>query len=74
MTGYDKKVVTLSADKETDLTLEFDITGTGTWMPLKTYHLKAGESQIDDLTHLDAYWVRARSSQSCKVSVLFDYK
>ena len=74
MTGYDKKLLSLKADKDNEITLEFDITGTGVWMPLKSYSLKAGEPQVDDLSNLNAYWVRARSSQACKASVVFDYK
>lgn len=75
MTGFDKKTVQLSADKNVDITLEIDIDGTGIWVPYKTFKLKANRKmthKFDDA--FSAYWVRGVSSDNAKVTVWFTYK
>ena len=75
MTGYDRKSVTVSAEKDTDITLEIDIDGTGIWIPYKTFNVKAGASLIHEFPEgFSAYWVRAVSSADATVTVMFKYE
>ncbi len=75
MTGYDKKSLTLSADEDTKVTAEIDISGDGNWVVHEAFDVKAGES----LNHVfpdtfSAYWIRFRSSTPCKVSAQLLYE
>jgi len=75
MTGYDKKTVQISADKNVDITLQIDIDGTGVWVPYKTFELKGNRKithKFDDA--FSAYWVRAVSSGDAKATVWFTYE
>ncbi len=74
MTGYDKKSVQLTADKDVDITLEvdFDLTGFSTY---KKIHIPAGKT----ITHhfpagFSAHWVRAIANKECKATVWFTYQ
>jgi hypothetical protein len=44
MTGYDKKSVELSPDKQAQITIEIDIDGTGIWVKYKTFDVNASET------------------------------
>ncbi|EDM25449.1 hypothetical protein LNTAR_25310 [Lentisphaera araneosa HTCC2155] len=75
MTGYDKKSVELSSDKETTIKLEVDIDGTGLWVEYKKFELKAGQALNHTFPEgFSAYWVRATSTQNAKVTSWFIYK
>ncbi|NQX39300.1 hypothetical protein SAMN05421820_102329 [Pedobacter steynii] len=74
MTGYDHKTVSITADKDVNITLEinFDLTGFYTY---KTFALKAGQT----LNHVfpagfSAHWVKAIADKDCKATVWFKYK
>ncbi len=71
MTGFDQKSVTVSASNGATITLEIDITGCGTWIPLKRY---ASAVENDDLGGIRAYWVRAVADKDCTVTVQFSYR
>ncbi len=71
MTGFDKKFVTVSATNGATITLEIDITGEGTWVPLKAY---IAATQNDDLSHIRAYWIRAIANKDCTATVQFTYQ
>ncbi|WP_343556373.1 hypothetical protein [Sphingobacterium sp.] len=74
MTGYDKKTVKLSADKDTYITLEvdFDLTGFSTY---KTIHIPAGTTIEHQFPKgFSAHWVRAVSDQDCRATVSFIYQ
>ncbi|MBO9620778.1 MAG: hypothetical protein J7539_17275 [Niabella sp.] len=74
MTGYDKKSVTLSADKDVDVTLEVDFDLTGFHL-YKTFSVKAGKKmQYTFPEGFNAHWVRAVASKNCKATVWFKYE
>ena len=75
MTGFDKKTVMLSADKNTKITLEIDIDGTGIWVPYKTFNIKAGKTTTHKFDKaFSAYWVRAISSTDATATAWFIYE
>ena len=73
MTGFDKKQLTLRTEKDATVKVEIDITGSGTWITLKDYRLKAGESVRDDLSEIRAYWIRATSDTDCVATMQMKY-
>ena len=62
MTGYDKKVLTLSAKNPTTVTVEVDITGNADWHTYKTIAL-SGSASHEFPDGFQAYWVRFASSE-----------
>ncbi len=74
MTGFDRKSVALASDRAAKIDLEFDITGDGVWVPLRSVALAAGERRELDLGGIRAYWVRAVSDTDCTASVTFRYE
>jgi len=74
LTGFDKKQAFIVADKGVMIHLEFDITGSGTWIPLCNVEVKAGKWRNIDLGGIRAYWVRAVADRDCKATVQFRYE
>ena len=75
MTGYDKKSLALSSDKDAKLTLEVDIDGTGLWVKYKSFDLVAGKTHSHTFPEgFSAYWVRAISSVNANTTALFTYE
>jgi hypothetical protein len=74
MTGFDRKQVRISADRETEIKLEIDITGCGTWAELEDFDVKPGREAVRDLSSVRAYWVRAVSERACTATVQFKYE
>ncbi len=74
LTGYDKKHLTLTADKDTTITAEIELTGDGNWVKHTSFTLSAGEK----LEHafpdaFSAYWIRFRSNNDCTVTATLAY-
>ena len=74
VTGFDKKQVAIIADKNAKIRLEFDVTGSGTWIPLYNVEVKAGKWRSIDLGGIRAYWVRAVADCDCTATVQFKYE
>lgn len=75
MTGYDKKTLSVSTDAATDITVEVDIDGTGTWRTYKTLSLGEGESKsLAFPEEFQAYWVRLVSSNDATVTGQLTYQ
>ncbi|WDE98967.1 hypothetical protein PQO03_14095 [Lentisphaera profundi] len=75
MTGYDKKSLELTSDKDAKITLEVDIDGTGLWVKYKSFELVAGKTLNHTFPEgFSAYWVRAISSSNTKATALFTYE
>ncbi len=75
MTGYDRKSLTLSADKDTVITAEIDISGDGNWVVCETFDVKAGESLSKVFPEaFSAYWIRFRSSVACAATAQLTYE
>jgi hypothetical protein len=75
MTAYDKKSLSLTADKDATLTAEIDLTGDGKWVTYQTFTVKAGapvEHAFPD--GFSAYWIRFKSGQDATVSAQLDYR
>ncbi|WP_276481499.1 hypothetical protein [Paraflavitalea pollutisoli] len=74
MTGYDKKTVTIQADKTVNITLEVDVDLNG-WQTYGQFTIPAGKT----VTHVfpagySARWVRARADKDCQATVWFKYE
>ena len=75
MTGYGKKSVELTADKDCDITLEVDIDGTGIWGPYKTFTLPANKTVNHSFPEgFSGYWVRTTTNNACIATAWFEYK
>ena len=74
MTGFDRKQVSIVADKDAKIRLEFDITGSGTWVTGCLCDVKGGKPLQADLSQLRAYWVRAVADRDCTATVQFRYE
>ena len=76
MTGFDRKLLTLSQTgaANVSLTLEIDLTGTGLWQKVKTYRVDDGKIVKDDLSKLRGYWLRFRSDKACEATAQLLYK
>jgi hypothetical protein len=75
MTAYDKKSLTLSADKDVKIRMEVDIAGDGTWVTSENFEVKAGK----EIEHVfpeafSAYWVRFTADADCKASAQLVYE
>jgi hypothetical protein len=73
MTGYDKKKVELSSDKDVVISLEVDFDHNG-WHLYKTFNIPAGkkvEYQFPD--GYSAHWVRAKADKDTTATVQFIY-
>ncbi|HEX5155031.1 MAG TPA: hypothetical protein VFW07_26490 [Parafilimonas sp.] len=74
MTGYDKKNVLLTSDKDVDITLEIDFDLTG-FHQYKTFHVPAGKPiHYTFPDGFNAHWVRAVTNKDCKATVWFKYE
>lgn len=74
MTGYDKKTITLTADKDVTITLEvnYDLNG---WHEYKKFRVAAGKT----ITHkfpagYSAHWIRAIADKDCNATVWMKYE
>jgi hypothetical protein len=75
MTGFDRKSLTLTADKPVKIRVEVDITGTGLWRAWQTLKVapgKATEYRFPDA--FNAYWVRVVADRDCRASAILTYK
>ncbi|GAA4195626.1 hypothetical protein GCM10022289_00080 [Pedobacter jeongneungensis] len=73
MTGYDQKKVSLTADKDAEITLEIDFDLSG-FHPYKTFSIKAGETiNYTFPDGFSAHWVRAVANKNCQSTVMFTY-
>ena len=74
VTGFDRKLLTVIADRDAKVGLEFDITGSGTWVTGFLCDVKGGMPVHADLSQFRAYWVRAVADRDCNATVQFSYE
>jgi hypothetical protein len=75
MTAYDKKSLTLQADRDVAVRMEIDITGTGTWVLAETFNLTAKTPlQHSFPAAFSAYWVRFVPTSDCGASAQLLYE
>lgn len=74
MTGYDKKKVLLTTDKDVTITLEVDVDHNG-WHEYKKIKLQAGKTVAHTFPDgFSAHWIRARADKDCKATVWLKYE
>lgn len=75
MTGYDRKKVAITSDKDVTITLEVDFDHQTGWHLYKSFQVKAGVPvEYTFETGFSAHWIRAVSSAGCKATVWFVYE
>lgn len=73
MTGYDKKKLTLKADKTTKVTIELDVDFEG-WKVFKEVSLKAGQEYVYEFEDgFNANWIRFKSDVACNATAQLVY-
>ncbi|QTD38459.1 hypothetical protein JL193_03975 [Polaribacter batillariae] len=76
MTGYDKKTLTLKADKATKITLLIHVNHyLDEPMAYKTFDLKAGETMEYQFPEgFSAHWIQLKANTNCTATAWFVYK
>ena len=73
MTGYDKKKVELSSDKDVTISLEVDFDHNG-WHLYKTFDVTAGQAVVHQFPDgYSAHWIRAMADRDTKSTIQFLY-
>jgi len=73
--GYDRKKVLLTSALATTITLEADPNGEGSWYPVESCPLAAGETRTLELSaSFNASWLRVRSSADTIATATFVYE
>lgn len=75
MTAYDRKTLTLTADKAVTLTAEIDLTGEGRWASYQAFEVKPGTETTHTFPgEFQAYWIRFKSSEDCTATARLVYE
>ncbi len=75
ITAYDKKSLTLLADKPVTLTAEIDLTGEGRWATYAAFEVKPGAETTHTFPpEFQAYWIRFKASAPCTASARLVYE
>lgn len=75
MTGYDRKTLTLTADRDTTITVEVDIDHQSGWHTYRTFALKAGEKATHTFpVGYSAHWVRVKADADCTATAQLKYE
>jgi hypothetical protein len=75
MNGYDRKSLTLKADRDCTVTVEVDFDLQSGFQKYKTFALKAGvELAYEFPDGFAAHWVRFTADQDCTATAWLDYK
>jgi hypothetical protein len=73
-TGYDRKRLTLAADKLVQVTVEADISGTGLWVPYQIFDVQADRpTQHTFPAAFSPYWLRFVANTDAVVSAQLVY-
>jgi hypothetical protein len=75
MTAYDRKALTLSADRDVTVTMEIDIAGDGTWVVCARFPLRSGRSFDHEFPEaFSAYWARFTADADCTATAQLLYE
>jgi hypothetical protein len=77
MTGYDRKTLRLShaGAGTVKMRVEVDLTGTGVWVPYRTFDVAAGRALEHEFpAGFSAYWVRTVALSDAKATAWFTYR
>ena len=73
MTGFDHKSLELSADRPATITAEVDLTGTGQWVPYRSFEVK-DRASCEFSTAFQAYWIRFTCDHDARVGAQLTYR
>jgi len=74
MTGYDRKILTLKADKDVTVTLEVNVDHQSGWHLYQSISLKAGEKVAHPFPEaFSAHWIRCTAGQDCVATAWLVY-
>lgn len=73
MTGYDRKSLTLECAQPAKITAEIDLTGSGQWVPYRTFEV-SGSLSHEFPAAFQAYWIRFVSDRDSTVSATLKYE
>ncbi len=74
MTGFDKKTLSLEADRDVEIKVEIDFDHNG-WYHYKTFKVTAGEKfEYSFPEGFSAHWIRFRSNRNCVITAWLDYQ
>ncbi|MHB8900650.1 MAG: sulfatase-like hydrolase/transferase, partial [Thermoguttaceae bacterium] len=75
MTGYDRKTLTLKADRDVRVTIEVDVDHQSGWRSYRTVPLEAGAEWAEELpAGFSAHWVRFRADSDCTATAWLVYE
>ncbi len=75
MTNYDRKKVTLTADRDVTITLEVDVDHQTGWYEYRSFDVKAGVETVHAFEDgYAAHWIRAIADGDCTATAWFEYK
>jgi hypothetical protein len=75
MTGYDRKRLTLTSDREVTITMECEIDGGGTWVRGQSFRLTAQQTQTHTFPEaFSAYWIRFSSDTDATLTAVLEYE
>jgi len=77
MTGYDRKRLALSHDRNESVSMrvEVDITGLGDWARYRAFDVGAGATVEHEFpTGFAAYWVRVAADKDCAATAWLAYE
>ncbi len=73
--GYDAKSIAMEADRDVEVTLEADPSGDGVWYPVGSWKIAAGvRREVRLPAHLNASWLRVKSSADAVATAQFVYE
>ncbi|WP_035612534.1 hypothetical protein [Haloferula sp. BvORR071] len=73
MTGFDHKSLELSSDRPATLTAEVDLTGTGQWVPYRSFEVK-DRATCEFPAAFQAYWIRFTCDHDATVGAQLTYR
>ena len=75
MTGYDRKSMTLTSDRDVSVVAEVDAAGNGTWVVYERFKLTAAQPRQHEFADaFSAYWIRFTAKPDCIISVTLHYQ
>jgi len=77
MTGYDRKTLQLSHDRDqaVKFRVQVDITGSGDWQTYRELEVKPGDAEtLEFPAAFQAYWVRVESDADCLATAWLKYQ
>lgn len=75
MTGYDRKSLVLTSDRDTTVTAEVELAGDGLWVVHRKFEVKAGKPlKYEFPPAFSAYWIRFTAADNCKAGAVLEYR